>query len=520
MAKKSHRKPQQEPKRKPEVMNAKAAYAGGVARSVFGSAAMASPFANGLQEAILGSPILGFNPGVAPGIGTPVTQVNTLQLNLRWYFVSNFRQLLSQAYCEKGLIKTVCDVPVRDALRGGVDVKTKQLNGHEIERLQMEMKRAGDLHKVGQANIWKRLFGGAGLVVITNQDPREPFKIDSIKKGDPLNFRAVDMWELFWSKQNTEDYSLAIDTEVENPLDPNVEFYEYYDQSVHYTRVLKLVGMEAPSFLRPRLRGWGLSIVETIVDALNQYLKSISLVFEVLDEFKVDVYKIRNFASDLLSPDGTNQVRQRLMLANQQKNFFNALTMDAEDDFIQKELSFAGLAETMVGIRMQIASELRMPVSKLFGTGSTGFSSGEDDIENYNGMVESDVRTDMEREVLFVTRCRCQQMFGFEPDDLSIAFKPLRVLSTVDEENVKTQRFTRLKSTVDSGLCSVMEFKEGVNADNLLSVQLDTSLDQMMPMQMEEGGQMSSEDEELPKPIPKLPKPIPAKGNRTPEEPK
>ena len=48
-------------------------------------------------------------------------------------------------------------------------------------------------------------------------------------------------------------------------------------------------GLTAPSFLRPRLRGWGFSVVEKLVRSINQYIKATDLGFEVLDEFKLDV---------------------------------------------------------------------------------------------------------------------------------------------------------------------------------------------------------------------------------------
>src|SRR4051812_31421674 len=80
--------------------------------------------ANGLSDAVLG-----FNPG---GPGTQLNQVTTLFKNNRWYLISNMRQLLSQIYVEHGLIQTVVNVPVDDAFRGGVIVKTKQLSEEEL----------------------------------------------------------------------------------------------------------------------------------------------------------------------------------------------------------------------------------------------------------------------------------------------------------------------------------------------------------------------------------------------------
>ncbi len=431
--------------------------------------------ANGLAD------VLGFNHG---DFGTQLNQVDTLFKNNRWYLVSNMRQLLSEIYVEHGLIQTVVNVPVDDGLRGGVILKTKQLNAEEIEMLTATMEEKEDLVVVGQALKWNRLFGGAGVLVLTDQKGDQPLDINSIKEDSPLEFRDVDMWELFWSQQNTSDYSAAID---QSEL-ADVEYYDYYGQKVHKSRVFKMKGLKAPSFVRPRLRGWGFSIVEALINSMNQYLKANNLIFEVLDEFKIDVFKIKNLSNTLLSQEGANAVKRRIQLANAQKNYQHAITMDGEDDYIQKELSFAGISETMQGIRMQIASDLRMPLTKVFGISAAGFSSGEDDIENYNAMVESQVRQKCKFDILRIVKIRCQQMFGLVPEDLTIEFKPLRVLSSEQEENVKTQKFSRIFQTAQAGLMTVKEFKDACNKENLLSIQVDTNIEKLETGGDEEGG--------------------------------
>lgn len=437
----------------------------------------------------MGQAILGFDPG---NMGTQLTQVDTLFKNNRWYLVSNMRQLLSEVYVEHGLIQTVVDVPVDDAFRGGVEIKTKQLDPEQIEQLNAAMEEHGDIDAIVHANKWNRLFGGAGVLIMTDQDSETPLDISAIREDSSLEFRDVDMWELFWSKQNTSDYSAVID----GPDLQNVEFYDYYGKKVHKSRVIKLIGVKAPSFVRPRLRGWGVSIVEAVIQSLNQYLKAKNLTFEVLDEFKIDIFKIKNLTSALTSSVGEEKIRRRVQLANQQKNYQHAITMDAEDDYLQKELSFAGIAETMAGIRMQVASDFRMPLTKIFGISSAGFSSGEDDIENYNAMIESSVRAKSKFGVIQVIKIRCQQLFGFVPDDLSITFKPLRMLSAEQEENVKTQQYNRLLAAKQAGEISSLEFKNACNKANLLVVQLDTSVESL------EDNEVQSDEEDKAKELP------------------
>jgi phage-related protein (TIGR01555 family) len=436
----------------------------------------AAAMQNGLADALGGGIGLGggFNPIGFPGnqnspFAETISDSDTLFKNMRWYLVSNFRQLLSEAYVEIGLVQTIVDVPVDDGLRGGIEIKSKQLSEEQIEELRLSIDRDDDLTIVGQAAKWNRLFGGAGILILTDQDPEEPLEVEKITADSQLEFRAVDMWELFWDKQNTEGYDPAIQTQ-------DFEFYNYYGEQVHKSRVMRLKGLSAPSFIRPRLRGWGFSVVETLIRSINQYLKATDLTFEVLDEFKVDVYKIKNLVNTLLSPNGAQQIQKRIQLANFQKNYQNALTMDSEDDWDHKQLSFAGMAEVMTQIRMQVASDMRMPMLKLFGTPAQGLNAGdEDSIEVYNSMVESQVRNKLKYDILRVCEIKCQRLFGMIPDDLSVHFKPLRVMSAEQEENVKTQKFSRLIQAKQAGEITLEEFRDSCNKGNLFDITLDTT---------------------------------------------
>lgn len=427
---------------------------------------------NGLGEAI------GFQDWNYTGVpfGTQLSQVNTLFNNNRWYLVSNMRQLLSELYVEHGLIQSICSMPVRDAFRGGIEISSKQLDEDEIQKLQISIKRNNDLGVVAQAAIWNRLFGGAGVLIMTDQDPIEPLDISAITKDSNLEFRAVDLWELFWTDQNIEGYDPEIQTQ-------NFEYYNYYAKTLHKSRVMRLVGERAPSFIRPRLRGWGFSVIEHLVRSINQYLKTNNLTFEVLDEFKIDVYKMKNLTDTLLSPNGEQQVSKRIRMANWAKNYQHALIMDSEDDYIQKQLSFAGISDVMREIRMQIASDMKMPFIKLFGQQAGGGlgNSGEDEIEVYNCMVEGEVREKVEFDILRVVEIRCQKLFGFIPDDLSITFKPLRTLNSVEEETVKTSKFNRLIQAKTAGEITRYEFRDACNKDKLLSIQLDNADDELNP---------------------------------------
>lgn len=405
-----------------------------------------------------------------------ISEATTTFINLRYYLISNMRQMLSEAYAEISIVQNICKIPVQDALRGGVEIRSQQLEEDELEKLKNAMDRDNNMAVMAQAEIWNRLYGGAGIIILTDQDPSTPLDVEAIGSDDRLEFRAVDMWELFWSKQDID----GVEGNLEPEVDDEFSCYTYYGEQIHKSRVIKLKGVEAPSFLRPRLRGWGMTVVEPLIRSMNQYLKATDLTFEVLDEFKIDVYGIKNLVNILMSPDGGNEVKRRVSLLNYLKNYQNAIVLDSEDTYNQKQLSFAGIADIMQQIRMQIASDVHMPMLKLFGTPAQGLNANdEDSLEVYNNMVDSEIRSGLKYPILRMLELKCQKLFGFIPDDLSIDFKPLRDLSAVDQENVKTSKFNRLIQAMQQGLLTKEEFRDACNKGDLFDITLDnTSLGQ------------------------------------------
>lgn len=406
-----------------------------------------------------------------------LSQTDTMYLNNRWYLVSNNRQLLSQMYVEHGIVQTLIDQPVEDAYRAGFSLKTDQLDKNELEDLEVFMEEMQLLASHGEGVKWGRLFGGGGVLIITDQDPATPFEVESLNEGDPIAFKPVDMWELTADRAMVQgDMSLGGD---------HAEFYTYYGKKVHKSRVLKITGKKAPSFVQPRLRDWGMSEVEKLVRSINSYLKNQDVVFELLDEAKVDVYKIKGFTSALAQKGGSAAVAERIQTANVLKNYNNALTMDSEDDYSQKQMAFTGLSDMLLQIRQGIAADLKMPMTKIFGISAAGFNSGEDDIENYNSMLESEIRNKYKFQILMLVKVCCQVRFGFIPDDMKLTWPPLRVLSAEQEENVKEKKFNRVVGAFDRGLASPQAAKQSINKDSLLGIEIDEN-DDLFDLQEEE----------------------------------
>ena len=114
--------------------------------------------------------------------------------------------------------------------------------------------------------------------------------------------------------------------------------------------------------------------------------------------------------------------------------------MDVTDDYEQKQINFGGIPQLLQQLMYVFCGYLRYPVSKLFGIGSSGFSSGEDDLENYNGTVDSEVRIPAKQLITWVVNLRCLQLFGRELPDFRPKWKPLRVMSEKDMAEINSRK--------------------------------------------------------------------------------
>lgn len=407
---------------------------------------------NSLQEA-LGLPTEYYGGSVLTGKSALLNPWE-LGYNISYNLLTLYPYPLSYAYKQYGFLQTAIDQPVEDAFRGEVALDSATLSTEELEELKQTMEDEGDWENIKEAQKWGRLFGG-GLLIANTEQPTEKTLNEKALYGSRLEFIPSDRWE-----------SVMVDPEA-GALYSN---FEYHGKIVDRSRVSLALGKRAPYYVRMRLQGWGLSFFEQTLPPLVQYLKSQNVMLELLDENKIDILKIKNLATTLMSKNGTEAIKRRVDCAAANKNYKSMLVMDSEDDYEQKQLNVGGFADLSKEIRIMIASYLRQPVSKLWGTGSSGFSSGEDDLENYNAMIESEIRPQTLRMVKWVVDLRCMQLFGRKVPDLTIRWQPLRVLTGLEEQEKQDRIFNNVFGMVDRRLMLPSEAMQYLKQQDIITM--------------------------------------------------
>ena len=461
--------------------------------------------------------VSGLGSAFGDGYGFPSNprmQPYELESSTNYASITLDRVLLTNAYVSQGLLAKAVDLPVDDSLAAKVTLKSAELEQEEINRIVYELYRprlnmksgynaatpemvryirnpkpydAGPSHmeNIKFARKMTRVYGGGGLIVNTDQDFRTELDVTAIRKDSPLEFIPCDRWEMALISSNMYGN--------EDGISP----FTYYGIPVDRSRVIKLNGKEAPSLVRPRLQGWGLSFIEGPLPAVNAFMRFENMFFELLREAKIDVYKIAGFNNLLGTATGTQQAQTRIGLANMMKSYSNAIAMDSEDDYLQKTLNFAGMADIWNELRRNLSAYLGIPMSKLFGESASGMGSGEDSMENYNATLRVE-RTQLEPMILMAASLICQSLFGYVPEDLCVEFPALRELNGVEEEVVLTSIQDRAVELFQMGLLSgkeTMEYLKEYGVIDMESEVLNGDREAEAPMQKE--GEIKSEGMKL-----------------------
>ncbi len=413
--------------------------------------------------------------------GSQLASYDTISFNNNYSLITLDHPTLTYHYSSNGLLQTAIDLPVQDALSKGIEIESSDLSSDQTSELLEFMERESQWETLQRAWSWSRLYGGAALILNTNQDPSSPLSHRSLYKS-PLSYSEVNRWQLLASTPSIHDSTIS-------------SSYYINGVQVHSSRVLIIKGKSAPWHLRQKLRGWSLSEVEHIFRALNLHLKTENVLYETIEESKVNVYKFDGLNEKLqLSPTNTaHSVERKVQLTNELKSVTNAIIMDKMDDFETQTLSFSGISEVQKENRISIAAALRMPLDKIFGLSASGFNSGESDLESYNQMVESNIREKMKPVIRQLIEYNMYHLWG-KTYKFKLKWPSLRALNTVEEQSVKDSKFNNALEAFKAGLITKDQWTEISQAENFFPVSSDQSSSNSPKISSSDSNKVSSSD--------------------------
>jgi hypothetical protein len=416
----------------------------------------------------------------ATNFGSPLTEFDTLIESAPANLIAINQVTVGNIYVKDGIIQNIINVPVKDALRGNIDIISDSLDVDEkdINKLEFafnhnivnEEKGMSNIDLLIDFGINMRLWGGAGIIIDDGGDLTKEFNIDSIQKGDKIEFYNATPFELNMSNVNRygEKKPGVTDLTSDNP-------YMFYETNLHKSRVIRVNNRSLPPILRPMMRSWGLSELEQLVRILSQKNRTEEALFSLLKDANTTFYQIPKLMEILQNDNGANALAKLLNDIFRAKDYNHTLISDSEANLQQIQVDFNGISRMMIDTLIpMLAMYSGIPLCKLTGQTSGGMNGlTEAELEMYNSKVESDVRRPLKVAINKLLQISAKTTLGYIPESLYFEYAPLRTLSEEQIQQGKNAEFNRIKSLLDTKLIKPKIAAEMINRSKLLPMQID-----------------------------------------------
>jgi phage-related protein (TIGR01555 family) len=227
-------------------------------------------------------------------------------------------------------------------------------------------------HALREVVQLQRLYGGAGLVLLLDDGgtPEEPVNLKTLR--GVRGYVPLSRHELIPEDVSFTDYSKPEHYRISTNqrLEPG-QTESYVNTLIHSSRVARFDGLYLPWNLRARNTGWGMSCIEVIWDAFQNYEGALSGLNSLLSEGDLLVHKIPGLMQRIAS-GGEADIRKRLEINNLARSVYGALVVDKEEEVTNISRGLNNLAQATEPFVSYLQAVTGWPASILMGDSPGG----------------------------------------------------------------------------------------------------------------------------------------------------
>jgi len=353
------------------------------------------------------------------------------------------------AYRTSWLVRKIVDVPPFDMTR---EWRDWQAESADIEKVEAEEKRLQLAYKCQRALILARLYGGGALILGTGDtNTEQPLNVGLVK-ANGLKFVHV------LSRQQLGEGQPRLD-----PADPWFMQPDYFTLTggngqqvkLHPSRVIAFVGQRAPegAYYQSGSWFWGDPIMQSIGEAVKNADTAQGGFAALIDEAKLDVYKIPDLMQNVGSADYEKKLLDRLGLVKLGQSTWRAKILDGAEEWDTREVSWPGIPDILFAFLNVVAGAADIPLTRLLGVSPKGLqSNGDGEERDYLSMIRA-----RQNELLAPALDRIDEVLipsalGSRPSDIYYEFAPLSVMDEKDAAAIEFQASQTVKNYSDTGL--------------------------------------------------------------------
>ena len=355
--------------------------------------------------------------------------------------LSRNRIKLEWAYRQNWVVGVAIDAVAEDMTRAGIEI-SGDLEPGEVEDLQAAINRLGVWDALLDTIKWGRLYGGSiAIMQVDGQRLDTPLRADTIGEGQFQGLAVYDRWmvqpDLTQFIPSGPMIGLPMFYDIVTSYDPASQGMKF-GQKVHYSRVIRHLGIKLPAYQAMTEQYWGESIIERFYDRLLAFDTTTMGAANLIDKAHLRLVGIEGLR-DILSVGGPaeeNLIKMFTYVRQMQTNEGITL-LDKNDEYQTSTVTFSGLGDMILQFAQQVSGATGIPLVRLYGQSPAGLNStGESDLRMYYDNINASQESTLRRPIETLLDVVCRSALGKPlPNGTQFKFRPL--WQTSDKEKAE-----------------------------------------------------------------------------------
>lgn len=304
--------------------------------------------------------------------------------------------ILEVLYENNWIVQNFIDGTTSDMLRKDREIKT-ELTPQQDAMIE-QFSRKHSLPTVMERYLnWGRLYGDSIIIAVT----KFVTAADPVDMSKPLNLDTEKLSKFVVLDKRSYTPSSDVIDNLANPMFGEPINYEVKigntEQIIHPSRLQRLSCGDRPvsKIIRGGKQSYGVSEVKAIWDALTAYDAAKLGISDLIDLVKTTIVKAEGY-NHAVKMGGEQDFVELGMAMKRSMSLANILFLDGNSTYESHEFTSTWVNEALKESRIDLAGAMGKPIIRVFGMGSSGFASGEEDnkiyYERINAKQESQVR--------------------------------------------------------------------------------------------------------------------------------
>ncbi len=367
--------------------------------------------------------------------------------------ISRNHVLLENMYRTSWIVGQAIDTVAEDMTKEGIEMFSK-MSPDNIQKLQSMMTELAIWKSLCSTIKWARLYGGAiAVMLIDKADYSTPLDVTRVNKGSFKGLVVFDRWQL------NPSFS-----ELITELCPEMGMPKYYEiisgietmpsQKIHYSRLIRLDGIEMPYYQKKYDNLWGMSVIERLYDRLLAFDSATTGAAQLMYKAYLRVIQVKGLRTALAMGGKTEQaVIKQFQYIRLMQSIEGITLLDSEDQFSAHNYSFSGVSDVLIQFGQQISGSLNIPLVRLFGQSPSGFSTGDSDLRSYYDNIHKDQENKLRTPVYKILDVMSMSKFGQPlPEDFEFNFITLWQPSDLEKSQIAASDMQTVNTAFQSGM--------------------------------------------------------------------